>query len=395
LRALPRDDAAPLSPSLLRAEQSNTSVIYGDQYIFKLYRRLDEGINPDWEICRFLTERRRFEHIAPVAGALEFRPEHGEPMTLALLQYFIQSQGDGWTYTLDSLAMYFTEALALQPGVDEVAIPSGPVLASLGHEVPPLAEELIGFYLQAAQLLGQRTGEMHVALAQPTEIANFTPEPFTEFYRQGLYQGMLGHATMTMQLLRQRQRHLPEAPQDAAQQLLSHTTEVRRRFRALRDRKIAALRTRCHGDYHLGQVLYTGQDFIIIDFEGEPARTLTVRRMKRSPLRDVAGMLRSFHYAAYAALLDQVPGIRQQDFPVLEPLARFWYHWVSVAFLTAYFEATAEAGFLPASPDEQHVLLDAYLLEKALYEVGYELNNRPDWLIVPLQGCLQLLGVAV
>jgi maltose alpha-D-glucosyltransferase/alpha-amylase len=166
--------------------------------------------------------------------------------------------------------------------------------------------------------------------------------------------------------------------------------KVRNRFRLLRDRKIAAIHLRCHGDYHLGQVLHTGKDFMIIDFEGDLARPLGVRRLKCSPLRDVAGMLRSLHYAAYAPLLGQVPGARPEDFPTLEPWARFWYRAVSAAFLKGYLPAVASASLLPQAPAELGILLDAYLLDKSIYQIGYELNNRPEWTQIPLKGLLEL-----
>jgi maltose alpha-D-glucosyltransferase/alpha-amylase len=284
--------------------------------------------------------------------------------------------------------------LARRGDIGTAPVSAKPLLALLDDAIPELVDELIGLYLETAQLLGQRTGEMHVALAQDPDSPNFAPEPFTDFYRQSIYQSMLGQATHTLQLLRQRLRYLPDTEQEEAQQLLSRQTEIRRRFQGLRDRRITAMRLRCHGDYHLGQVLYTGKDFVIIDFEGEPARSLSVRRMKRSPLRDVAGMLRSFHYAAFAALLDQTASVRPEDLPLLEPWARFWYQWVSVAYLKTYLAVTAEASFLPETREELRLLMDVYLLEKALYELGYELNSRPTWVKVPLQGILQLLETA-
>jgi maltose alpha-D-glucosyltransferase/alpha-amylase len=184
---------------------------------------------------------------------------------------------------------------------------------------------------------------------------------------------------------------LPEAFRTDAQQVLDMQAAIRRRFQTLRDRRISTMRIRCHGDYHLGQVLYTGKDFVIIDFEGEPARPLSLRRMKRCPLYDVAGMLRSFHYAAYAALLGQSARVRPEDLPTLDPWARFWYTWVSVTFLRKYLEVIAPASLLPSTPEQLRILLDAFLLEKAIYELAYELNTRPDWVKVPLQGILQLV----
>ena len=383
-----------LEPAIPRAEQSNTSVVYGDLFILKLFRRLDEGLNPELEIGRYLTEVINFSNIAPVAGALEYRRQNGGSMTLAVLESYLPNEGDAWQYTLDTLHQYFAEVLAYSDTVATVSLPGSSVLHLLGEALPPLAEATIGYYLDSARLLGQRTGELHVALAQATDDAAFTPETFTDFYRRGLYQGMISEVDHTLQLLRRRLPHLPEAFRTDAQQVLDMQAVIRRRFQTLRDRRISTMRIRCHGDYHLGQVLYTGKDFVIIDFEGEPARPLSIRRMKRSPLYDVAGMLRSFHYAAYAALLGQSARVRPEDLPTLDPWARFWYTWVSVTFLRKYLEVIAPASLLPSTPEQLRILLDAFLLEKALYELAYELNSRPDWVKVPLQGILQLIEVS-
>jgi len=195
------------------------------------------------------------------------------------------------------------------------------------------------------------------------------------------------------------QRDLKNMPLDAqlhARQVLELKKDILDRFHRLLDLKITGMRTRCHGDYHLGQVLYTGKDFVIIDFEGEPARPIGERRIKRSPLRDVAGMLRSFHYAAYAALIDlENRGImRPEELPLLESWANYWHVWICAAFMKTYLAIATNGGFLPATKDEMQVLLEALLLEKAVYELGYELNNRPDWVKIPIQGIRQLMAVA-
>ncbi len=202
---------------------------------------------------------------------------------------------------------------------------------------------------------------------------------------------MVGLTNQNLPLLRQRLKAIPESIQDAGKQLLDMEGHLRKRFFLIRDKKIKAMRIRCHGDYHLGQVLYTGKDFIIVDFEGEPARPLNVRRLKESPLRDIAGMLRSFHYAAYSSLVGQIAGVRPEDFPVLEPWARFWQIWVSATFLKAYLGVVAKANLLPSAPEDLQVLLDAHIIQKAIYELGYELNNRPAWAGIPLKGILQIL----
>jgi maltose alpha-D-glucosyltransferase/alpha-amylase len=198
-------------------------------------------------------------------------------------------------------------------------------------------------------------------------------------------------------LLRKRLQALPSAARSDTQQVLNLEEEVLKYFQAILGRKIHAMRIRHHGDYHLGQVLYTGKDFVIIDFEGEPARPLSERRIKRSPLRDVAGMLRSFHYAAYVALFAQeaegVYASHPDVLPMLEPWARTWYSWIAAAFLKTYREHISRASLLPRSQEDIQLLLDTFLLEKALYELSYELNNRPDWVRIPLKGILQLLEV--
>ncbi len=380
-----------LEASLQQAEQSNSSVVYGDKFILKLFRRLEPGINPDLEVGYFLSEKICFPHTALVAGALEYRPAGGPTMTAGILHGFVPNQGDAWSYTLHSLSSYFERALAAQNGIpaDLDKLPMIP----LDKETPPLALELISAYLESARLLGRRTAELHTALAQETVDPNFAPEPFNDFYRRSLYHGMLGLTGRIMQILRERLAKIPESSLADAQKVLSLEPEIRRRFKAVRDRKIQTLRIRCHTDYHLGQVLHTGKDFVIIDFEGEPARPLSERRIKRSPLRDVAGMLRSFHYASHAALFGQVPGVlaRPEDLPAIESWARFWNYWVGAAFLSEYLKTAGAAPFLPRTKEELQILLGIFLLEKAVYEVGYELNNRPDWVRIPLLGILQIL----
>jgi maltose alpha-D-glucosyltransferase/alpha-amylase len=201
-------------------------------------------------------------------------------------------------------------------------------------------------------------------------------------------------AGRVLNLLRKKVRDLPEPLIPEAREILALEKEILERFKAVTKRKITAQRIRCHGDYHLGQVLFTGKDFVIIDFEGEPARPISERRIKRSPLRDVAGMLRSFHYAVYSALSAQEAHgvVKPDDFPYLEFCAELWYRWVSWIFLGAYYDAASKGEFLPRTTEELRLLLDLYLLEKAVYELGYELNNRPDWLRIPIRGILHLLS---
>ena len=387
-----RGETIPPEPALLGVEQSNSSIRYGDRWVLKLFRRLEPGINPDLEIGRFLTEKAGFPHTPPVVGGLEVRPARGEAMTLGVLQGFVENEGDAWTYTLDALRRFYERALT-RAGEPPAAVRAH-LVDEVAEDLPPEVYEVMGTYPATARLLGRRTAELHLALASETEDPAFAPEPFTALYQRSLYQSMRSLAGRTFQLLAQRADSLPEAEQQEAAALLGQREEVFARFQALIERKIDTLRIRTHGDYHLAQVLYTGKDFVIIDFEGEPARPLSERRLKRSPLRDVAGMLRSFHYAAEAALYQEaevglVPAGRR---PGLESWAEAWVRWASIAFLQAYLATAASAPFLPGGRAELKLLLDAFVLEKAIYELAYELNNRPGWVAIPLHGIRRLLA---
>ncbi len=392
-------ESLELEPRLLKGEQSNTSIVYGEKLILKLYRKIEEGINPDLEIGRFLTERSTTgklpepEHFAPVVGALEYRTQGSQPITLGILHQFVSDTRDAWSYTLDSLRNYFDQVQVEQVDINQVDLPSNSLVANLSEGIPDLAREIIGSFLTSAELLGQRTAELHLALTSDVENPDFAPESFTSFYQRSIYQYMRTLAGKTLLLLKQRLLHLPPESRELAQTVLNRQEQVMGRFGSILNLRITGQRTRNHGDYHLGQVLYTGKDFIIIDFEGEPARPMSERRMKRSPLRDVAGMLQSFNYAVNLALRKEVENgmIRPENLTVMEQWAQFWYGWVASAFLNSYLLTAADATFLPKTSQELQVLLNAYLLEKAVYELGYELNNRPDWAEIPLQRILQLL----
>ncbi|MFC1939031.1 putative maltokinase, partial [Chloroflexota bacterium] len=376
---------------ILKGEQTNTSVVYGEQFKLKLFRHVEEGVSSEFEIGRFLAETEPFNNVPPVAGVIEYRARGHQPMTLGILHSYIHNEGDAWKYTLDSLGRYF-EAVLAHPDI-EVPMPEGDSLLDITEEsIPPIIADTIGHYLVSTQLLGQRTAELHLTLASTVDDQDFVPEPFSIAYQWSLYHGMRGYAIQVLQLLQQHMRHLPDEVKANAENVINLEKAIIGCFKDVTRRKISGMRIRCHGDYHLGQVLYTGSDFFIVDFEGEPARHLGERRIKRSPLRDVAGMIRSFHYATYAALRGWGSTVlRAEDLPVLEDWARAWHLWVSTIFLKSYLEIMADTTILPHASEEMRIILDAYLLDKALYEVNYELNNRPDWVRLPLQGILQAL----
>ncbi len=389
LKAVSLASTSDLVPSLLRAEQSNTSVAYGRKLIFKLFRRLEHGLNPDVEIGLFLTEKTSFRNVPVLRGYLEYVEGDGTRIILGILQDFVVNQRDAWQFTLGALGSYYEEA---QKEAAAPEIPHGSLLALAGRDIPDAASKAIGPYLESARLLGTRTAELHLALASGTEAA-FVPEPFDDRSRNELVASAVDLLTGTLSTLRSHLRDLPQDAQAVSAQVLSAESALIQRFRALDHTTLSAMRTRIHGDYHLGQVLYTGSDFVIIDFEGEPARSLEERRKKRSPLQDVAGMLRSFDYAAHAPLFTEssVPGDTKQKFQRFGIWAQLWKNWVSVAFLQAYLERAGNAAFIPKDREELGALLDVYILDKAMYELAYEMNNRPAWISIPLSGVIQLL----
>ncbi len=384
-----------VQPNVHRGEQSNTSITYGDRWALKLFRRLEAGVSLDLELGRFLTERR-FPSSPGVAGWIEYSREDrpGEPRTLAILQEYVPNEGDAWKLTLDELRVYYEQVQAKQDRAPRPPPVNARSLIRLaGAKVPTSARDLIGAYLEMARMLGRRTADMHLVLAGELDDPAFAPERFNGFYQRSLYQSMRNLTGNVMQALGARREQLQrEVPEIEA--VLAAEDLLLERFRGVMGERLETVRIRTHGDYHLGQVLYTGKDFVITDFEGEPARPLSERRMKRSPLRDVAGMLRSFHYAAYTARFEgrRSGVLRESDDAALEPYVRLWYGWVSAAFLSGYLQTVRGSTVVPQDETELVTLLDTYLLEKAVYEVGYELNNRPDWLVIPARGLLQLLA---
>jgi maltose alpha-D-glucosyltransferase / alpha-amylase len=382
----------PLPPRISGAEQSNTSIIYGQEFILKLFRKMEPGVNPDLEIGRFLTQKG-FEHSPPIAGWLDYHGSGREPMSVGILLEYVHNEGDAWEFTLDALSRFFDRAVTTQEAPEFEPLSTENLLQLADQDPPEEAHHYFDTYLDEAWLLGKRTAEMHLKLASDPTNPDFAPEQFTSFSQRSIYQSMRTSTRQTMQALRRVRRRLPESVLAMADDVLSVEEQIEDRLRGVIQRRIDGIRSRTHGDYHLGQVLFTGKDFMIIDFEGEPARSIGERRLKRPPLRDVAGMLRSFHYAAYAAMSTQQQGgiIRDEDTEHLEPWIRYWYVWVASSYLKGYLEATRGSRVLPKDPDDLHLLLDVHIIEKAIYELAYEMNNRPTWVGIPLQGIRELV----
>jgi maltose alpha-D-glucosyltransferase/alpha-amylase len=310
--------------------------------------------------------------------------------TLGVAHELVANEGDAWSYFVHQLGQYFERL----PSVGRRRLRREPVADPLTLQssvVPSLAEELFGPMLQNAELLGLRTAQLHLALGSDTDDPSLRPEPFDPHYQRSLYQSIRNQVRQGLTLLRRQQATLGEQDQQWAAQLLERESELFGVLAEVKALRISGLRMRIHGDYHLGQVLFTGKDFSIIDYEGEPAKAISARRIKRSPLRDVAGMLRSLDYAAFAAQREYIAryNVRRTGVDLAKLGADFWVGWVGERFLQTYL---AEVGDLLVEADESTaILLRSFILEKGGYELAYELNNRPAWVGIALQSLLGML----
>jgi maltose alpha-D-glucosyltransferase/alpha-amylase len=385
LREIVHGEEATLAPVLLRTPQRNHCIRFGNQLLLKLYRRLQPGLNPDIEIVRFLSDQAAHAHTPQLAGSIDYQPTKGPAANVAMLQAYVPNQGNAWSYTLDELQRFIDQAITLSVDLPE---PPQSIMRLARSKPPPLARELLGAQLETARLIGRCTADLHLKLASNLDDPDFSPEPLTTLVQRSMYQSMRNLKATVFQQARDRMHGLPKDVAELLRRVLALEPKVLKVFHRILERKLSAARIRCHGDYHLGQLLYTGKDFVVIDFEGDPMRPFSERRRKRMALQDVAAMLRSFDYAAAIVLAQRaVPGA---DLNVLEHWLKVWRAWASSAFLKAYFKACGEAVFLPPTPAETDRLLGVFLLEKAVHELGYELQKRPDWVSIPLRAILSL-----
>jgi maltose alpha-D-glucosyltransferase/alpha-amylase len=392
LRALSRRAAGALESAPVQTRQRHTSIRYGERFVLKLFRRLHWGINPELELGRSLTERS-FPHAPPLAGALEYHRADGERLALAAVHGWLAKAESGWEYTLRALDRYYERVLSLAAEGRKVSPACKPLMQLVRQGFPAEVPELVGTYLESARLLGVRTAELHLALAAAGKNPEFAPEPFTTYYQRSLYQTMRNSARHNLQKLREAHPGLLAEAQTPAQRVLDLEPQILKHFHSLLALRVGAARIRCHGDYGLRQVLHTGKDFVIVDFEGHPGQPASERRIKRLVLRDIAGMLCSFQYAADTALARQVelgrlgPAERHR----LTPWAGCWRLWVSVAFLKGYLDTLGHSPLLPASDEELQALLVIYLLHRTVDELGDHLASEPTFVRAACEGILRLL----
>jgi maltose alpha-D-glucosyltransferase/alpha-amylase len=379
----------PLAARAMSLEQSNTSVLYGDRFLLKLFRVIDEGPSGELEIGRFLARASGYHGAPRLAGVLEYRQPGHEASTLGTLSEYVPNQGDAWQLAKDEIDRYYDRVLTDERHPEAPVIEPGSLLERVRAPLADRVVDWLGPFLDRMRLLGRRTAELHLELAAATDDPLFTPEPYDIMHQQSMYGTVIAHAARTFDLLRGRLAGLAPEARAMAETVLAREPELDRVLARITRRRIDVIRIRTHSDFHLGQVLWTGNDFVIIDFEGEPGRSPSQRRLKRNPLRDVAGMLESLRYASAAEL--RSGRRRPEDVARLEPWARAWSGWMSAAFLGGYLERAQGSRILPRNDADLTLLLEFFVLEKCVYEIGYELNNRPDWLEIPMRALLELL----
>lgn len=380
-----------VSSRVTNFDQSNTSLFFGDRYFFKFYRKLFRETNPELESVRFLCEEGGFTHIPTYVASISLKTSKRPEVTLGIMQKKVEAEGEVWQWLQDQMTDYFRgEGLSIlanfSSAIDCLQLKSLPVAAKQAQAVLPTH-----LYAQLG-LLGRRTAGMHNAFAHPSKNSTFSPVAFDHDYSIWLSQHFDQLLEKRQYLLADNLTKLSVEGRALAEVFRTNIDRIRAFFESFQDLEATSKRIRIHGDYHLGQVLIQNGDYIILDFEGEPESSIRDRKVKHSPLKDVAGMLRSFHYAAYVALIFG-PLAKNDQFAVESKadLAEKWYNAIASVFLHQYFEALATDRFQLSDTDEASRLLQLHLLEKAVYELGYELNGRPDWVIIPLQGIHQIL----
>jgi len=390
LAKMARDLEDPAHSRVLKVEQSNTSILYRDVFFFKLFRKLEEGLNPDIELQQFLSERARFEHSPHFGGSLSYKRGKREAAAAGVLISAEPNQSDGWEYALSAVDRYF-EGILTRPDLALPKTPSTIYETSIANVPDDLMQVADSLFFEMIALLGQRTGELHIALASDRQDPDLAPEAFNKLYQRSAYQSLRSLVRRTIGKVRRVKRKLADHQAARADEFIESEKKMLDYLAHITDHIIKAEKIRIHGDYHLGQVLFTGRDFKIIDLEGEPARTLSERRLKFSAFRDIAGMIRSFHYAVSSRFL-QRKELRAEDAEVLEPWIEPWFTYVAGTFLAAYRRTVDGGSFVPDDPADVDMLTNLFMLEKAVYEVGYEIDNRPDWLMIPLRGVSYVLG---
>jgi maltose alpha-D-glucosyltransferase/alpha-amylase len=384
------EESTYTSSRFMGVEQSNTSIIYNDVYVLKIFRRIYVSTNPDYEISRFLTERMHFKNSPAYLGSINLELSEGN-ITLGLMQELVPNQGDAWKFMTEEIDGVFTNLKNKKIKIEN--LPDIPLFKRLKiNEIPPEIIDWVGLSLfLRIQTLAKRTAEMHLALGSDIHDTAFTPTTYNGDYTVWLKNRLLYQFQNRLNITENSLHKLDGLALELAHQFLENKKSVRKHFVDFDWTKMKGERIRIHGDYHLGQVLVSGEDFYLLDFEGEPESTIRDRKVKQPPLKDVAGMFRSFHYAIYATIFnhkENYPYDQEQLFVAAEILFKYFVG----TFLETYIEKAQSGNLNIGYSHEIEFLLRYCILEKAVYELGYELNSRPRWAVIPLRGIQSIMG---
>ncbi len=384
-------DTEYLSSRFMGLEQSNTSIIYNDNSVIKFFRRIYADKNPDYEMSQFLSEKKGFKNTPAYLGSISFIDKDSDNITIALLQELVPNQGDAWEFMLKEVDKVF--ANLENKHINVLRLPTAPLFQRLQiKDVPPEIIDWagLGIFLRL-QVMAKRTAEMHIALASEFEDTAFTPNHFNSDYEVWLKNRLLYQFQNRLNSVENNLHKLNGRASDLVKEFLERKNEIRRRFVSFDWTKLKGERIRVHGDYHLGQILVKEDDFYLLDFEGEPESTIRDRKVKHPPLKDVAGIFRSFHYAIYATIFnngEKYPYSQEDLFKAGETLYRFFIGVFLETYVTLIQENNLNIGY----HQERIFILKYCMLEKAVYELGYEMNSRPRWAVIPLEGILGIIN---
>jgi len=367
-------------------EDGFTSISYDNGFFLKMYRKIDPTTNPDLEITRYLSEQVKFKHLPEFCGAIEWKFQN-DNIALGMIQLLPENHGDGYSFMITRVNNYIERILA---SPDKNALLTFEKAGSFTNptafeDLPEELQTLLGTAAsEQARIIGIRTGQMHLALASGTGLKDFAPEDFSLHYQRSLFSSMQSLVRETFQKSNEKLQKVPDDIKEELEEVIARRQEVLDKYRRIYSKKLDVIKIRIHGNYHLGQVLFTGKDVVINDFGGDPGRRFSDRRLKRSPLRDVAAMIKSFRYAANEGIMEtmQVP---KENIAELLPFADLWVHYMRGFFVKAYLETVKGSAFIPEDVHDLQMMLETYMLEKVFYDLNYELNNRPDWVRVPLR----------
>ena len=381
------------SSRFMGLEQSNTSIVYNEQYVLKFFRRIYADKNPDYEMSRFLSEKKEFKNTPPYLGSINVLDSEESNITIALMQQMIPNEGDAWDYMLKELHTVFLNIE--HKNINLNTLPNTELYLRLSiDDIPKEILDWAGLDLfKKIQKLAKRTAEMHIALGSEFEETAFTPNNFNSDYTVWLKNRMLYQFQNRLNIIENNLHKLDGLAFELANEFLDKKNQIRKQFLSFDWTKLKSERIRVHGDYHLGQILVNNDDFYILDFEGEPESTIRDRKVKQPPLKDVAGLFRSFHYAIYATIFNNhekhYKTYSQED---LFQAGEIFYRYLTGLFLNTYVAKAQEANLNLGYNQERIFFLKYCLLEKAVYELGYELNSRPQWAVIPLKGISNIIN---